>query len=103
MCMNKTGTTIIVDSGLLDMSEQFGWNLKERDRVRYRKKTTCSILPLAGHEEIRNATDFTGKLPIDPSPGEQVLGYRYSSETEDMYMFMVSLPSANSSRKFSSK
>ncbi|KAF2734975.1 hypothetical protein EJ04DRAFT_436020 [Polyplosphaeria fusca] len=57
MCLE--GTPIFtLDSGLIDLNE-FGLNLNNRDRVKYRKRTTCAILPLENHTETINASDFT--------------------------------------------
>lgn len=47
ICGHKEAVSI--DSGLLDVNEAFGMNLANVDGVRYRKKTTCQILPLQGY------------------------------------------------------
>lgn len=63
ICKGKTNEklAVAVDSGLLDMNDAFGLNLNKKDRVKYRRKTTCSVLSMGDHSSIVNASDF----PID--------------------------------------
>jgi len=41
-----TKEAVSVDSGLLDVGKTFGLNLAAKDRVQFRKKTTCTVLPI---------------------------------------------------------
>ena len=64
--------TAAVLTGLLDLNEAFGLNLASQDRIKYRKRTTCSILPLDKYSGVVNASD----VPIftrTPRPEEQAL------------------------------
>jgi hypothetical protein len=40
---------VSVDSGLVDMNDGFGLNMRSRDRVKYRRKPTCGVLRTEGH------------------------------------------------------
>lgn len=44
MCASGPTPAISLDTDLLDMNDHFGFNLKEDDRVKFRKKTTCNVL-----------------------------------------------------------
>jgi hypothetical protein len=59
---------VSVDSGLLDVNEAFGMNLARNDQVRYRKKTTCQILPLEGYTRIPEGAELDAieKMLIPP-------------------------------------
>jgi hypothetical protein len=71
--LEKT-TAVAVDSGLVDLNRGFGLNLPFKDRVSYRRKTTCAILRLAGRTSIVNASDFPPSLRSrDPYPGEEYM------------------------------
>ncbi|KAF2183698.1 hypothetical protein K469DRAFT_667950 [Zopfia rhizophila CBS 207.26] len=63
MCV---GEAISLDSGLSHLNERLGMNLKKRDRVQFRKKTTCAVLPLEGHSDVINGSDYR---PLDREPG----------------------------------
>jgi hypothetical protein len=66
---SKTQQAFAVDSGLVDLNSGFGLNLPRRDRVSYRRRTTCAVLPLAGHTTVINASDFPkGLLEHDALP-----------------------------------
>tara|TARA_R110002003_G_scaffold59_35_gene5447 strand:- start:2053 stop:2742 length:690 start_codon:yes stop_codon:yes gene_type:complete len=47
-----TKEAFVVDSGLLDVGTNFGLNLAAKDRVQYRKRSTCTVLPAAGYYDI---------------------------------------------------
>ena len=65
---------VAVDSGLIDLNDGFGLNLPKRDRVSYRRRTTCTVLPVVDRTSILNASDFPARLQShDAFPGEQVM------------------------------
>jgi hypothetical protein len=47
-----TKEAFVVDSGLIDVGKSFGLNLAAKDRVRYRKRSTCTVLPAQGYYAI---------------------------------------------------
>jgi hypothetical protein len=53
---------VAFDSGLIDLNDGFGTNFADNDRVSYRRRTTCSILPLIGHVSIVNASNLPENL-----------------------------------------
>jgi hypothetical protein len=60
MCVrtkDEPSTAIAVDSGLVDINELFGLNLSRKDKVEFRKRTTCAVLPLEGHVDVMKAAD----------------------------------------------
>ncbi|KAF2018268.1 hypothetical protein BU24DRAFT_390046 [Aaosphaeria arxii CBS 175.79] len=65
-----------VDSGLIDVNGIFGWNLKPSDRIRYRRKSVCSIIKSEGHSSTIDASSFDYGSR-DWLPGEQLLLTHY--------------------------
>ncbi|CBY01681.1 hypothetical protein LEMA_P004680.1 [Plenodomus lingam JN3] len=108
MCVennDKDLPAVALDSGLLDVGTTYGLNLPKSDHVSYRKRTTCSVLPLAGHTELVDTDDVpTNFLGRDAYPGEQAMllyyGERYSSVESVNYTRGVSLLSTNLSSGF---
>lgn len=49
---------VALDSGPVDLNERFGMNLPRKERVSYRRRTTCSVLPLSGHLTVMNASNL---------------------------------------------
>jgi hypothetical protein len=78
-------SAISLDSGLIDINDAFGLNLEEADRIKYRRKTVCTILSLDGYTRTRNATreDSTGRLLFN---GEEVIEYLYGTIKSGGYM-----------------
>jgi hypothetical protein len=75
---SAANSVIAVDSGLVDLNDGFGFNLPNTDRVSYRRRTTCAILPLEGHTSIVNASDFPDTLQQKHDlPGEQLILLHY--------------------------
>lgn len=70
MCATKNFSAIVMDSGLLDMNEHFGFNLEVKDRVKFRRQTTCSVLPSQGYFMVLNASDisYEEKVYYMPEP-----------------------------------
>lgn len=59
---SKPIPAVAFDSGLVDLNDGFGANFAKNDRVSYRRRTTCSILPLRGHISIINGSDLPEKI-----------------------------------------
>jgi len=109
MCSDEEKPAIALDSGLLDVSHQFGWNLKDRDNLWLRKKTTCNILPIDDHYDIIDLSIMPSYLiGYDPLQGEEAIAMRYGTynigppEEHPEYLMFQSLLSANRSMKFTS-
>jgi hypothetical protein len=76
-------SAIALDSGLVDINAAFGFNLPEKDRVKYRRRTTCAILPLEGRTTIVDARNFPDILQGGPDiPGEQFLIAHYGNRPD---------------------
>jgi hypothetical protein len=76
---SSTGFAIALDSGLVDLNAGFGLNLPKKDRVSYRRRTTCTVLPLGGHTTIINASEFPDDQQTVPDiiPDEKFLLFYY--------------------------
>ncbi|KAF2645509.1 hypothetical protein P280DRAFT_531672 [Massarina eburnea CBS 473.64] len=57
MCPIQNGLPITLDSGLLGES-QFGFNVEQSNRVHFRKKTVCNVLPYKNYLTVSNGTKF---------------------------------------------
>lgn len=101
-----TSPALAIDSGLLDFNNAFGLNLENEDRMKFRKRTTCSILSQENRSTLTNASDMPetmiGRAPL---PGEEMLNYHYGTRAEDSpwanFTWGVSLAKNNISRDFS--
>lgn len=58
ICAKVDMPGISFDSGLLDLNDVFGLNLPQRDRVKYRRKTTCALLDAASRYSELNTTRY---------------------------------------------
>jgi len=96
MCSNSSISAITLDSGYLDIDTHLGFNVQAKDTVKFRKKTTCSILPLEGHYIIVNSTYYDANSPTPHKPGDLSVGLRYgrfpsfvpaSKHPEDIFHF----------------
>ncbi|KAH7127171.1 hypothetical protein B0J11DRAFT_296636 [Dendryphion nanum] len=65
LCRNGSKPALSVDTGLVDLGF-FGINLKKADAVKFRKKTTCAVLPLEGNYEIIDRPQRNGSLYNGP-------------------------------------
>lgn len=73
---------VAFDSGLVDLNKGFGMNLPEKDRVKYRRRTTCSVLPVAGRTSVKNGSDLPSWLINRAAfPGEQFMLLHYGNQT----------------------
>ena len=71
--------SIAFDSGRLDLNQVFRFNLADKDRLKYRKRTTCSILSQEGYVKTVNVSNFALNILGGPVfPGHQVNLYSYS-------------------------
>ena len=77
MCGTKNAVT--VDSGLVDVGKMFGLNLAAKDRVMFRKKVSCTVLPSEGSYEVFDLELIPSLVPADRFifPGEQILALLY--------------------------
>jgi hypothetical protein len=64
------------DSGLVDLNEGFGLNLEARERVKFRKRTTCSVLQTDAYTSYINATEEPNPAR-PPPPGEEMVVLHY--------------------------
>ena len=58
MCAPKDSPAIVLDSGLLDLNEDFGFNLGVSDRVKFRRRTSCTVLPANGYVRTLNRSEI---------------------------------------------
>ena len=61
MCAPNGSVAVAIDSGLLDVNQQFGFNLKLEDQIKFRRKTTCTVLPTNGYVRVANSSEFTAE------------------------------------------
>jgi len=104
MCVGGDEPAVRMDSGLIDLNE-FGLNLPAKDRVQFRKSTTCGVLPLENHTMIINASDFE-ELNRAPVPEEELMMLFYGDVLHYEYWtnatFWWSLAEANTTMKLDS-
>jgi hypothetical protein len=101
-----SSSAVALDSGLVDLNDGFGLNLPEKDRVYYRRRTTCTVLPLSGHATVIDASELPwsvyNRLAL---PGEQALVLHYGDRPNlgdwKNATFVYSLMSTNMSRTLS--
>jgi len=93
---------IAFDSGLLDLNSVFGMNLPPKDRVRYRRRTTCTILALEGRTRVVNLSPQNSTRSRTIYPGEQFLQYLFSVDEGESqsFTFGFSLAIANLTASF---
>jgi hypothetical protein len=49
MCSGEGSSAVAMDSGVVDMRTHFGFNIAEKDTVKFRRRTVCNVLPREGH------------------------------------------------------
>lgn len=82
-----------LDSGPVDTSAIFGWNLEPRDRIKFRRKMTFGILQSQERQSIVNSSNFP-YLSRRPLPEEQTLLGHYGDAlgaTDEFKNFTFSL------------
>jgi hypothetical protein len=77
--MCDTEEAVSVDSGLVDVRKAFGLNLPSEDRVTFRKKIECTVLPVEGYYDVIDLKDMPIWKPNfrEMFPGEQVAAIFY--------------------------
>lgn len=110
MCLEEQQPAIAMDSGLVDVSREFGLNLRSRDNLWVRRKTTCNVLPLKGHEDQIDLNTVGGNsMYFETLPDEKGVGYRFGNYTDlppeayPEYLLKMSLLTANRAKSYSSK
>jgi hypothetical protein len=79
--MCKQGAAVSMDMGLLDLNVAYGSNLPENDRIKFRRRTTCAPLSLAGRTEVVPWNDtFWSLSRFKITPGEEVAALFYSQK-----------------------
>lgn len=93
MCAVQNSSAVVMDSGLLDMNKHFGFNLKSTDGVKFRRRTTCTVLPAQGYVRILNASELPPlvehnmldqpryKFPLEQVEASLYGGFRMSNGT----------------------
>jgi hypothetical protein len=79
LCLGNL-SAVVLDTGLIDVAPTFGLNSPHQDRIRYQKKTTCSVLPLANYTETVDASeheDEFGRKAV--FPGEKWMTFKYGT------------------------
>lgn len=61
MCTDGEIQAVSIDTGLLDLTRDFGVNLQKREAMKYRKVTTCAVIPVKDRFKIMNV-----ERPRDP-------------------------------------
>ncbi|KAF2189270.1 hypothetical protein K469DRAFT_659388 [Zopfia rhizophila CBS 207.26] len=112
MCVGEELSAISMDTGLVDLNDKRGMNLKKSDRVQFRKKTTCGVLTLDGHSQIVNATNapdlpksYIQRPQSSQDPGEILAltygGLRTAKKGDwENVTFSYSLAESNSTYRF---
>ena len=95
---------ISFDSGRQDLNHAFGFNLADKDRVKYRRRTTCAILSQEGHMKVMNVSDTPQALWGRPAyPNEKANLYYYNMPREEdtaQMTWALSLLSASLFREY---
>ena len=75
---------ISVDSGLVDVSKTFGLNLAAKDRIQFRKKVLCTVLPTEGYYDVIPLKFVPTWAPTgqDVYPGEKVVAVFYGPTSD---------------------
>ena len=100
ICLSEA---IAMDTGILDTNDAFGLNLKPRDRVSFRRKTTCSVLPLEGYVFTKNASEYQELYSRKTYPGEPITVVRYGNVPDEIHpsdTFIVAERSSSSSGSY---
>jgi hypothetical protein len=59
MCKNISEPGLAIDTGMLDLADHFGFNLAAKDKVKFRRKSTCAVFELDGQSDVVNASDVS--------------------------------------------
>ncbi|KAF2730866.1 hypothetical protein EJ04DRAFT_579521 [Polyplosphaeria fusca] len=99
-------TAVQLDSGLQDVNPGFGLNLPDRDKVFYRKVSTCAVLSHENRTKVYNLSDVPDPIKQSLNPlDQQVMLFDYgpSVSWEVDETFSVSLLASNYSTSMSVK
>jgi hypothetical protein len=81
---SPSAPAVAMDSGLVDVNSAFGMNLAASDRVMYRKRTTCGVLPDDGYTTLISASEMDPTIMyLDALPGDQLMIYHYGTRPEE--------------------
>lgn len=98
---------IMIDSGLVDLNDQFGLNLPSAKGVKFRKATTCAVLAPENRDQVIFYNQTTDLLDRQSFPGEQVYIVSYGTNLGMVpspwsnVTFQLSLTTANATGRYS--
>lgn len=79
ICMGSNASAIQIDTGVQDVSHIFGINAPKKDRLHFRKVTTCA--PLATDDRYVNNINISTVTGRPSYPGEQAILFNYGPTT----------------------
>ena len=98
---------ISMDTGLIDMSRDLGINLEKHDAVKFRRKTTCTVVPVKDRYKVikvrrpRNPWDETsGSDTVDERVIAVSLGNKATQALEGNYSDVTFLSPSETSMNF---
>jgi hypothetical protein len=65
-----SSATVTLDSGLVDANDLFGLNLARKDRVKFRKKSTCAVLRPDEHIKVTKSANHPIEFSESVCPDE---------------------------------
>lgn len=75
---------VIVDSGLQDANDAFGWNMQADQRIKYRRKTTCGVIKTQEYQTVFPAKDYPfNTRPLLPNEENLAAHYGFRRDTGD--------------------
>ncbi|KAH8707661.1 hypothetical protein GQ44DRAFT_662719 [Phaeosphaeriaceae sp. PMI808] len=75
---------VIVDSGLQDANDVFGWNMQADQRVKFRRKTTCGVIKTQEYQSVFLAKDYPfNTRPLLPNEENIAAHYGLRRDTGD--------------------
>lgn len=81
MCIDMENPGIEFDSGLVDLNAGFGMNLAPKDRVKYRRKTSCAILDIQNRSETVISAEATQNTQYGYSASDEVFRIVHVGDT----------------------
>jgi hypothetical protein len=91
MCTDGDISAVSIDTGLLDLTNDFGVNLRRSEAMKYRKVTTCAVIPIKSRFKVMSV-----ERPSDPWD-EPVSGNDGSTTMEQVVALALGNSSALSS------
>lgn len=80
MCLNISQPGLTTDTGLLDYNDYFGLNLAAKDRMKFRRRTTCAVMDLDDYTQILNGSEYT--------EFERVYGFEPYAEEKVLLLYL---------------